>query len=106
MRIAEFASWCLLRAFCIKCSLREAISRAYISKEGELPDFAKAQDPEALLDIAKDVRDKSDKRRAAVLDKCKTLLTVSALLVPLILAVSTQVRYPALFWINGSRLLR
>jgi hypothetical protein len=92
----EIMTWCLLRIFRVECSYGEACARTYPNND-PLPDFTSAKDTESLLKISMDIRDETESRRTAVIDKCKTLLTVSALLLPLTLAISTLTSWPALF---------
>jgi len=94
---SQWLTWRLLRLFRIECSFREVVKQRYMYRREPQPNFDDAQDLETLATVAADIREESDKRRAVVIDKCKTLLALSSLLLPLLLAVSTQISWPALF---------
>jgi hypothetical protein len=98
----HWLTWRILRFFGADCSFREVVARRYESQKASLPNLGYAKDGETLLKIAEDIRDESDKRRGVVIDKCKTLLTLSSFLLPLLLAVSTQTSWPVLFFIPAS----
>lgn len=100
--LCQFPTYLLLRLFCVECSFEEVISRCYIDDSPPIPDLQHSRYPSELLKVADEIRSESDKRRGVVIDKCKTLLTLSGLLLPLLLAVSTQIRWPILFLIPAT----
>jgi hypothetical protein len=74
-------TWLLIRAYGIEdCTLAHVKRGRYDSRKHVDRQLEHAGDPDLLLATAKEILNASAERRAAVTDKCKTLLTLSSLL--------------------------
>lgn len=102
IRVVTWLEWRLLRLFFIDCMLEEVRERRYIDaqKEAEgaaiLPGMKDVEDSDDFLDLAKEVFDQSEKRKATIDDKCKTVLTISSISMAIITALLPQLPLPYL----------
>lgn len=87
--------WLSLRGIGFNYSITDVRHRCDTTREkGELADFAADNPPdEELLALSKDLYDREERRREGVDDKIKSLLTLSALLLPLSVAFLPKVRW-------------
>ncbi len=82
--IAWLLAYCSLRAYGLEVSARNVWHGTYSNRQHVDLDLGQAGDPSGLLAMAKEGLKNAQDRRTVVTDKCKTLLTVSSLLLALI----------------------
>ena len=89
--------WAILRAFLIRCTREEVRQRRYVHEGQEQPPgILSLRGSDELLDLAKDIYGQTEKRKATIDDKCKTVMTVSSISLPLISAILPRLPSPAL----------
>jgi len=99
IRVVTWLEWLLLRLFFIDCSLEEVRERRYIAAPNEAavaPGMMDVEDSNDFLSLAKEVFDQSEKRRATIDDKCKTVLTISSISMAIIAALLPRLPLPYL----------
>src|SRR6185437_8576254 len=97
IHVANFSTWLLLWGFFIECSLTEVKEKRYLTKfnrDFSILDLDSVSDE--VLEIAKATFADSEKRKTVVDDKCKVILTISSLSLPLISAFAPKI--PDHFW--------
>jgi len=82
--IAWLLAYCSLRAYGLEVSAKNVWHGTYSKRQHVDRNLEKAGDPPGLLATAKECLRNAQDRRSVVTDKCKTLLTVSSLLLALI----------------------
>lgn len=99
IRVVTWLEWRLLRLFFIDCSLEEVRERRYIDTPkgaAEVPGMMDVEDSDDFLGLAKEVFDQSEKRKATIDDKCKTVLTISSISMAIITALLPRLPLPYL----------
>lgn len=95
--VPAWIEWAILRVFFIDCTSEEVRQRRYSHDVQEpLPGLLTLQGSDELLDLAKGIYGQTEKRKATIDDKCKTIMTVSSISLPLISAILPQLPSPAL----------
>lgn len=89
--------WAILRAFFIQCTRDEVQQRRYVHERQEQPvGILSLKGGEELLALAKDIYGQTEKRKATIDDKCRTIMTISSISLPLISAILPRLSSPAL----------
>ncbi len=99
IRAVTWLEWRLLRLFFIDCKLEEVKTRRYIHPPKEaLPELIslRDEDEDDLLHLAQQVFEQSEKRKATIDDKCKTVLTISSISMAIITALLPRLPFPYL----------
>jgi Collagen triple helix repeat (20 copies) len=99
IRVVTWLEWRLLRLFFIDCSLEEVRERRYIAAPNGAavaPGMMDVEDSDDFLSLAKEVFDQSEKRKATIDDKCKTVLTISSISMAIITALLPRLPLPYL----------
>lgn len=99
IRVVTWLEWRLLRLFFIECSLEEVRERRYIDDPkgaAVVPGMMDVEDSDDFLELAKEVFDQSEKRKATIDDKCKTVLTISSISMAIITALLPRLPLPYL----------
>jgi hypothetical protein len=92
-----WVEWAILRAFFIRCTREEVRERRYVhAGQEQPPGLLSLRGNDELLDLAKDIYGRTEKRKATIDDKCKTIMTVSSISLPLISAILPRLSSPAL----------
>jgi hypothetical protein len=88
-------AWLLLKTLFIDCTLDEVRRRCYkhSGKEAALA-LEKAKAPDQLLDLCKELYVQEERRKSSVDEKCKVILTISAILLPLMAALLSRPSTP------------
>lgn len=82
--ITWFLAYCSLRLYGLEVSAKDVWTGTYSKRQHVNRDLNKANDLPGLLTMAKECLESARDRRSVVSDKCKTLLTVSSLLLGMI----------------------
>lgn len=99
IRVVTWLEWRLLRLFFIDCSLEEVRERRYIAAPNGaavVPGMMDVEDSDDFLGLAKEVFDQSEKRKATIDDKCKTVLTISSISMAIITSLLPRLPLPYL----------
>ena len=95
--VPAWIEWVILRAFLIECTREEVRQRRYVHEGQEPPPgLLTLQGSDELLDLAKSIHGQTEKRKATIDDKCKTIMTVSSISLPLISAILPRLPSPAI----------
>lgn len=95
--VPAWIEWAILRAFFIRCTREEVRQRRYAHENrDDPPGILSLRGSDELLDLAKSIHGQTEKRKAMIDDKCKTIMTVSSISLPLISAILPRLPSPAL----------
>lgn len=100
-RAAIWLRWAILRLFTIECTRSVVENKRYSREWNSLPAINNRDNIDQILKLAEATYAKADQRSDTVTDKCKSLLTISSMLLPFVGLIATQTAGPWLFIFPG-----